>query len=74
MVEELPYARDRIVEMYFWVNSMHFEPHYALARILSTKLGALITVIDDTYDAYSTYEELQLFTNAVIRFDLFPFL
>ncbi|KAG6768318.1 hypothetical protein POTOM_027226 [Populus tomentosa] len=70
LVEELPYARDRIVEMYFWVNSMHFEPQYALARILSTKLGALITVIDDTYDAYSTYEELQLFTNAVIRCDI----
>jgi hypothetical protein len=34
----------------------------------------LITVIDDTYDAYSTYEELQHFTEAVIRFDLFPFL
>ncbi|KAJ6907944.1 terpene synthase 6 [Populus alba x Populus x berolinensis] len=67
LVEELPYARDRIVEMYFWVNSMHFEPQYALARILSTKLGALITVIDDTYDAYSTYEELQHFTEAVIR-------
>ena len=29
---KLPFARDRIVECYFWIVSVYFEPQYSLAR------------------------------------------
>ncbi|KAJ0733905.1 putative (-)-beta-caryophyllene synthase [Helianthus annuus] len=66
----LPYARDRLVESYFWALGVYFEPKYSLARIFLTKVIAMATVIDDTYDAYGTYEELEIFTEAVMRWSV----
>ncbi|BAT89880.1 hypothetical protein VIGAN_06099800 [Vigna angularis var. angularis] len=37
---------------------------------MTTKLTALASVIDDMYDAYGTIKELELFTNAVERWDI----
>lgn len=62
-----PYARDRIVECYFWIMGAYFEPHYMLARKILTKVIATTSIIDDTYDAYGTLEELQLLTDAIER-------
>ncbi|KAK4576305.1 hypothetical protein RGQ29_027031 [Quercus rubra] len=31
-VTKLPFARDRVVECYFWTISVYFEPQYSLAR------------------------------------------
>ncbi|XP_043710536.1 (-)-germacrene D synthase-like [Telopea speciosissima] len=66
---KLPYARNRLVESYFVAMGLCFEPHYALSRKMITKVTSLIVIIDDTYDAYGTFEELQLFTDAVERWD-----
>ncbi|KAL5804317.1 hypothetical protein ACOSQ3_031117 [Xanthoceras sorbifolium] len=54
---KFPYARDRLVECYFWTMGV---------RIL-TKVTAMASILDDTYDAYGTYEELELFTDAIQR-------
>ncbi|XP_054817718.1 sesquiterpene synthase-like [Prosopis cineraria] len=62
---KVPYARDRVVEGYFWILGVYFEPQYMLGRTITTKLAATISVIDDTYDAYGTIEELELFTQAI---------
>lgn len=46
---------------------MYFEPEFALARMIITKIIALTSLMDDTYDVYGTPEELQLFTDAIDR-------
>ncbi|KAI5333526.1 hypothetical protein L3X38_023657 [Prunus dulcis] len=68
---KLPFARDRIVELYFWVVRVYFEPQYLVGRNILTKVVALITVMDDMYDAFGTFEELEIFTEAVQRLDEF---
>nr|QIQ55995.1 putative terpene synthase 4 [Eremophila drummondii] len=64
---KLSYARDRLVETYFWDLGVYFEPKYAVARKILTKAQAIISLIDDTYDAYGTFEELEIFTEAIER-------
>ncbi|KAJ9552683.1 hypothetical protein OSB04_016728 [Centaurea solstitialis] len=66
---KLSYARDRIVECYFWVVGVYFDPQYSSSRIFLTKLFGLLTIIDDTYDAYGVYE-LELFTEAIQRWSI----
>nr|J9RLZ7.1 RecName: Full=Germacrene C/D synthase; AltName: Full=Terpene synthase 1; Short=VoTPS1 [Valeriana officinalis]AFR42417.1 germacrene B/C/D synthase [Valeriana officinalis] len=68
--EKVPYARDRLVECYFWALAEYFEPQYSRARKMSGKITALISLIDDTYDSYGTFEELALFTDAAQRWDI----
>ncbi|KAL8260842.1 hypothetical protein R6Q59_024891 [Mikania micrantha] len=65
--KNLPYVRDKIVESYFWAFSVCSEPKYSLARVFLAKVIQMATIIDDTFDAYGTYEELQTFTKAVER-------
>ena len=64
---KLPFARDRVVECYFWILGVYFEPEYILARRILTKVIAMTSVIDDIYDVYGTIEELEIFTSAVER-------
>ncbi|XVF70500.1 hypothetical protein PTKIN_Ptkin11bG0166700 [Pterospermum kingtungense] len=67
---KLPFARDRVVECYFWILGVYFEPEYRFARRILTKVIAMTSVIDDIYDVYGTLEELVLFTKAVERWDI----
>ncbi|CAI9284507.1 unnamed protein product [Lactuca saligna] len=64
---KLPYVRDRLVEGYFWILAVYFEPQYSDARIFLMKTCNLVIILDDTYDNYGTYEELEIFTQAVQR-------
>ncbi|KAM3750008.1 hypothetical protein ACB098_04G004700 [Castanea mollissima] len=67
---KLPFARDRIVECYFWILSVYFEPQYSLARKILTKAISMTSILDDIYDAYGTLEELEPFTEAIERWDI----
>ncbi|MED6123095.1 hypothetical protein PIB30_046056 [Stylosanthes scabra] len=67
---KIPYARDRVVEAYFWPLAISSDPKHSTARRLMTKLTACISILDDTYDAYATLEELELFTLAIQRWDI----
>ncbi|GKU94692.1 hypothetical protein SLEP1_g8145 [Rubroshorea leprosula] len=67
---KLPYARDRIVECYIWIMGVYFEPKYSLARMFLTKVIAMTSILDDTYDNYGTYEELEVLTKCVERWDI----
>ncbi|KAK2986063.1 hypothetical protein RJ640_011504 [Escallonia rubra] len=59
------FARDMLVENFFWTVGGNFEPQFQCTRRITTK----ITIIDDIYDVYGTLEELDLFTNAVERWE-----
>ncbi|CAI9768293.1 unnamed protein product [Fraxinus pennsylvanica] len=65
-----PFARDRIVECYFWILSVYFEPQYSLARKILTKVIAMASILDDIYDVYGTLDELALFTDAIERWNV----
>ncbi|XP_074310134.1 putative sesquiterpene synthase [Silene latifolia] len=66
---KLPYARDRLMEANTWMIGVYAEPKYSYARIISNKLFKFISIVDDTYDAYGVIQELQLFTDAIERWD-----
>jgi hypothetical protein len=44
----LDFIRDRIVEMYFWMNGAMHEPQFSHSRIVLAKMIAFITIIDDS--------------------------
>ncbi|KAI3892507.1 hypothetical protein MKX03_018068 [Papaver bracteatum] len=54
--ESLDFARHRLVECFHWRQV--------------TKIAYLITVIDDVYDVYGSLDELELFTEAIERWDI----
>ncbi|KAJ0559855.1 putative germacrene-A synthase [Helianthus annuus] len=68
--ETTPYIRDRVPEIYLWILGLYFEPRYSLARIIATKITLFLVVLDDTYDAYATIEEIRLLTDAINRWDI----
>ncbi|KAL4619167.1 hypothetical protein ACB092_06G060100 [Castanea dentata] len=67
---KLPFARDRVVECYFWIVAVYFEPQYSLARKILTKVISMTSILDDIYDVYGTLEELEPFTEAIERWDI----
>nr|QIT07369.1 beta-caryophyllene synthase 2 [Atractylodes lancea] len=70
VTNNFPYARNRLVECYFWAQGIYFEPKYSRSRIFMTKMLAMATIVDDTYDAYGIYEELEIFTEAIQRWSI----
>ncbi|KAM3291295.1 terpineol synthase, chloroplastic [Capsicum chacoense] len=65
LAENLPFARDRLVENFFWTIGVNFHPEYGYFRRIATKVNALVTTIDDVYDVFGTLDELQIFTDAI---------
>ncbi|KAK4576356.1 hypothetical protein RGQ29_027072 [Quercus rubra] len=68
--KKLPFIRDRVIECYFWILGVFFEPEYFHARRILTKVIAMTSTIDDIYDVYGTFEEIELFTEAIERWDI----
>ncbi|CAL5435351.1 unnamed protein product [Camellia sinensis] len=68
--KKLPFVRDRVVENYLWSLGEAFEPKFQNFRSMETRINILATCVDDVYDAYGTLDELQLFTNAIDRWDV----
>ncbi|XP_042381906.1 (S)-beta-bisabolene synthase-like isoform X1 [Zingiber officinale] len=66
-IMHLNFIRERVVEWYFWSMVIRHEPSCSRARLISTKLLMLSTVLDDIYDSYSTLEESLLLTDAIQR-------
>jgi len=69
--KDLDFWRDRIVKGYFRAMGVYFEPQYFVTRRILSKVIAMTSAIDDTYDAYGTVEKLALVTDAIDRFDTY---
>ncbi|KAG6627296.1 hypothetical protein CIPAW_15G117300 [Carya illinoinensis] len=67
---DLSFSRDRVLENFIWATGALFHPQFGHERRMLAKLGALVTVVDDVYDVYGTLEELELFTDAIERWDV----
>ncbi|XP_038694655.1 probable terpene synthase 12 isoform X2 [Tripterygium wilfordii] len=67
---KLSFARDRLMECFFWTVGMVFQPQFSHCRKGLTKVTYFITIIDDIYDVYGTLDELEQFTNLVERWDI----
>ncbi|GLU23523.1 hypothetical protein SLE2022_395210 [Rubroshorea leprosula] len=70
LTSKLPYARDRLIECYFWMMGIYYEPKYSAARIFLAKVLAITSIVDDTFDSYGTYEELKIFEKCIERWDI----
>ncbi|MED6155916.1 hypothetical protein PIB30_009979 [Stylosanthes scabra] len=66
----VPYTRDCAAEAYFWSLLVIAEPKYSIQRTILAKLIICIALLDDTYDNYGTIQELDLFTQAIQRWDI----
>nr|UTM72487.1 gamma-terpinene synthase [Nigella sativa] len=69
-IHKMDFFRNRILEHYFWSLGMVPEEQYGLCRVGLAQVTQLITLIDDIYDVYGTYDELLLFTEAVERWEV----
>lgn len=67
--EKLSFARDRLMENYLLVMGLCFEAQFSKCRIGLTKFVCILTAIDDMYDVYGSIDELELFTEAVKRWN-----
>ncbi|RDX82063.1 (-)-germacrene D synthase, partial [Mucuna pruriens] len=69
---KVPYGRDRLVEAYLWSLAMYYKPKYNNERIFMGKLISVVCLLDDIYDVYGTVQELELFTEAIQRWNITP--
>jgi hypothetical protein len=66
--EKLDFVRDRPMVYFLWTVGVIFEPQFGNCRRMLTKLNSLITTVDDVYDVHGTLDELELFTDVIVRF------
>ncbi|KAI5333429.1 hypothetical protein L3X38_023560 [Prunus dulcis] len=67
---KLPFARNWVVESYFCTTAVYFEPQYSAARKILSKAIVLFIAMDDIYDEFGTFEELEILTEAIRRWDV----
>nr|ADB90273.1 casbene synthase [Euphorbia esula] len=70
LTSEIPYARDRMAEIFFWASATYFEPQYAHSRMIIARVVLLISLVDDTIDAYATIDEIHRLADAIERWDI----
>ncbi|XP_031499138.2 (-)-alpha-terpineol synthase-like [Nymphaea colorata] len=70
LAENLKFARDRLMDSYLWTVGGIFNPLFSVCRKGLTKVGCLVTTIDDVYDVYRTLDEIELFSEAVEKWEI----
>ncbi|KAL3754533.1 hypothetical protein ACJRO7_001729 [Eucalyptus globulus] len=69
-LNKMDFCRDRLMEHYLWNALMIYEPQFGAFREMSTKITCMITLMDDVYDVFGSWEELQLLTKFIERWDI----
>ncbi|KAJ8460709.1 hypothetical protein OPV22_033635 [Ensete ventricosum] len=69
LAQKLSFFRDRLTENFLCTVGCAFEPQFWEYREIQTKANCLIAMLDDVYDIYGTLNELELFTEAIERWD-----
>ncbi|KAF9604963.1 hypothetical protein IFM89_011656 [Coptis chinensis] len=69
-LQNLSFLRDRMMMNFFWSMAIICEPKFGHFREELTKVTMLLTVIDDMYETHGSLEELDLFTDAVERWNV----
>ncbi|KAK9092178.1 hypothetical protein Syun_027089 [Stephania yunnanensis] len=70
LASHVSFARDRLVENYFWGLGIIPDHRYGCCRIGIAKLISFTTPIDDIYDIYGSLDELELFTSVIESWDI----
>ncbi|KAK1314276.1 (-)-germacrene D synthase [Acorus calamus] len=70
LVDKLKFARDRLVECYYWAFGVSPEPNQSRPRRVFAKTVVLTSVMDDIFDHYGTLEELIPFNDVIQRWDM----
>ncbi|KAL7606621.1 hypothetical protein Lser_V15G16599 [Lactuca serriola] len=73
LAEELKHARSQPLNWYLWPMASLADPSLSEQRLELIKPIALIFIIDDIFDVYGNLDELVLFTEALIRWDVNSF-
>nr|UNY86182.1 (-)-limonene synthase [Pinus armandii] len=66
---KLDFSRHRHVEYYTLASNIATDPKHRAFRLGFAKTCYLVTVLDDIYDTFGTMDEIELFTEAVRRWD-----
>ncbi|KAH0719613.1 hypothetical protein KY285_015644 [Solanum tuberosum] len=69
IVEDLEFTRDRIVESFFYAVGIASEAQHGSIRKWITKVIQLVLIIDDVYDIYASFADVQQFTRAIEKWD-----
>ncbi|KAK4255900.1 hypothetical protein QN277_008835 [Acacia crassicarpa] len=69
MEKKLKFFRCRVVDNYAWGLGMQDGPEFGELRKVTGNFIAVIVLTDDMYDVYGSLQELELFTEAIIRWD-----
>ncbi|KAJ6829639.1 terpene synthase 10-like isoform X1 [Iris pallida] len=67
--KKLSFARDRILECFFVAVSIIFQPQFKSCLEWLPKIGALLVIIDDVFDVYGSFGELEIFTGIIERWE-----
>ncbi|CAI9102038.1 OLC1v1000226C2 [Oldenlandia corymbosa var. corymbosa] len=63
--QKLSFSRNRMVQSFLYAGGVAYEPEHGSLRKWLSKAIKLVLIIDDVYDIYGSFEDLERFTIAV---------
>ncbi|VAI42531.1 hypothetical protein VPH35_103021 [Triticum aestivum] len=70
LAQEIPAARNQLVKWYMWPMTILEGYSFSKYRIEITKIISMVYIVDDIFDLVATQEELSLFNEAIIMWNL----